>query len=773
MTMRDNRSGRDHRARGWMWALFLSGVLAVSPGCHGGSGGAATGTPSGTVGSPAGTGGGASDNGGASGEAGSGTGGAPSNTGGSTGGSGGTTGTGGTAGEVAASGVSLLGFVVDADGAAVPFATVGGAQAARDGVVTRGAEPAGDAGWYAVEADGYATTYARPMLRPGGVPLLSATLFPVAAQALVAATAADPVTVAVAPADGGAPPLAATVAPGSFAKDAVVALTPIPSTRLAAADAALAGVGDPGLHIRRPFEIHARAAVGGAELQPVKPVTVTLVDDGVAGDAPRLFRFDAAAGAWTEEPGACARTGATTLTCTLDHFSLHGVGGPAPSLPSGPPASYGEARAATRAAVRQAAEAMARKMRNGEEEEGDLCDLDTDAVVQAFVAEVDAALAYAATHPTEEAKRRLLATAGRLASLGLGSDGDCRASLPARWANGPDPEATIFDRIKEITHHLAQRVLQDPQCEDLPEVELVALEAELLGSTDRGDAPALEDAWTDLMQRCDVIQGRITYTIYWNHTQPLPIGDAFFEHGGEVWQESHDIDLVLHTANRAGLPEGVEPLTFEGTDQVATRFPAITYRHDFEAACPFPTFDRMTFAGVPDPGAPVAELWGRITAGAGRPILEPEDYTVDPVVRVEQREFETGIDMAGGLDNPHCVKAPDTNTTLSIVEDYGGQVVEQLADNQYLNGGGTREGYPFLDATGNGDAQLPTLWAILRGEPDHHMEASGAGGFPIDIWDGSEVLIDAFTPWATNAQVVMRWNLLHINYTRYQLPAAP
>jgi hypothetical protein len=655
---------------------------------------------------------------------------------------------------------NLLGFVSDPDGTLIPFATLGGASTGSTGITTE-AVTATAAGWYAVEAAGYATGYTKSVGQLNGIAVISATLTPVDTEAFHAV--GDTTVITVGPAD--APVLTVTLGLSVFAEDAIIEVTALDPGLLDTTYAPMDASGP--LYINQPFEIRARSAADGSLLQPVsgEVVDVTLTDGGALGDPPRLFWFDPEQGMWIEQSGAdtCSRVDVDHVSCQLTHFSQHAGGGSAPPPPSGNGSDHDQASANTDKEHKEAADDVAERQRNGEETGA--CDILTPGLVDAFKAEVEAALAEANKHPSEAAKRMLMKTAARLEwAAGVSEEGslDCPVGDPANWAHAPYPNEVLRQAIEDVTKKLAADLLAKPaKCPDIDAVNKVLGEAWMLGFRDLDPIPTLENKYNELLDQCNVWEGQIEYSIL------LPRALASFDghdynpwySGARDWAEYHDIQLVLH-ASSATSEEEVG--NFDGTDMVTTDFQQVEYRaYVLGTGCSFPVYEADSRRGQPANGGVDATFAGSVDPSNG---FIADSFTAANKVDIEWGYFETGWTYEGDINSLVCVKRADGETGAS--DPYRGQLVEQFAFEQYMSGQSDDMGNDqFGNFTGD---EFPSLWDILNAGPTQPAPpASETNPYPKAYYTGTEMLFEAYSFGLSNdMRIVMRWNLVHTDYTR-------
>ncbi|MDH5612126.1 MAG: hypothetical protein OEY66_06680 [Gammaproteobacteria bacterium] len=647
----------------------------------------------------------------------------------------------------------LLGFVTNTDGELISYASVGGAITGNSGVTTDEAT-ATAAGWYLVEAEGYAPSYTRPSGEIEGINIINTTLTPIAAQAFHV-MGGDVTTLSAGPGDV----VTVTIQPAVFDEDVIIELTPLDPIFLDTAFAAM-DTSDV-LHISQPFDIRARAADDGSLVQPAsgQVVEITLTDGGALGDPARLFWFDADQGQWLEQHNAaCNRVDADHVSCLLDHFSQHAGGSSTPPPPSGAGNAHSQASKDTDAAYDTSAKDMAEREKNGEEPGS--CEIFTPALIAAFMAEVDAAIAEAKANPGEAAKAMLFKTAARLQLVG-GFSGDYDSGcdvFPPQWPHAGDPYADLMEEADNVTRKLAAKVLTNPKCPDIDSIAKVLAEAQLLGVEDI--QPDLEYKYNELLDQCNIWEGRIEYSII------LPRALASFDgidydpwySGALYWNESHDIMLALH-ASSGTADENIG--NFEGTDKVTTDFSDAEYRsYTSNTGCSFPVYDATIRRGQPVNGEINASFAGRLDSNNN---FVADSFSAANDIKIYYGVFETGWAF-DGWPSLLCIKDDDAEGSYTDI--YRGQLVEQFADYQYLYGTSIDMGNhvfsnSFYDV-------LPSLWDILnKGPTQPAPPATETNPYPKAYYNGTEILFEAYSfGLANDMQIVMRWNIVHTDYTR-------
>ncbi len=669
---------------------------------------------------------------------------------------------------------TFLGFVMNVDGELIPFAKIGGQTTGSTGVTGKDGQSTA-AGWYEVTAEGYATSYAWASGNFNGIKALSVTLQPVDAVALHPVGAAVPTLVS-----SGVPEtsdVVASVEPGTFNVDVEVELTKLDTGLL---KTVYAPVDSPdNIFINHPFEISARAVSGGQYLQPTAghTVEVTLADNSDLGAVPRLFRFDPDQGMWVEEQDtACSRIDATHVSCQLSHFSQHGGAGS-----SAPPASAnGTAHANAMANTDRIARENLGSMGPGIDDGSlNFCDLYTPELLDAFKQEIDAALAEA-SNPSEKTKGKLIDTAARLESLGAGFRDPCAHLFDEMFpvenykdtmSGFDNPSSAIKNQLGVVTQKLADEVLKNPQCPDIPRILLLMLEAQTFGGDSTTyDLEELNMVLTaelyKLIERCNTWEGRIEYSIILpGDLEPEPLSYTLWDSGARNWRETHDVSISAYTNDL--LNDSASLNTFTGSDIVRTYFDSVTYRDDDElstANCGFTIYSTTSYSGNPNPGEFELSFWGEAqpsgTGSAPSHILVPGNVTGVNSINIVHDFFETGWEVTG-IDPITCGTTPDVISGYSDL--YRGQIKEMYEWEK----GDEANPRPFYSFHG---VLLPSLWEILQRTPNRIDNATA--GFPYDkeFYNGQEILNDVLLPLVISegVQVIMKWEIIHIDYTKYK-----
>lgn len=637
--------------------------------------------------------------------------------------------------------MTVMASVTDADGVPIIGATVGDSgRTGSDGILMGDTQPTAS-GWYRINAPGYAQEYVKPFGSFEGKTTFAIRLTPVDTLQSWSLAAAVPVIVTVG--DVLAPDMSVEFGATAFTSDvtlSVTVLNPLKThTTLANLDTADA------LYITRPFEIRALDDSGqDMQLATGETAQVTFFDNGEMGAVPRLFWFDPDAGTWLEQTEAgCLRTDATHVQCQLSHFSQHGGGSNSP--PAGSPPS--DPQSAGRDTEKEFQEWT---------EGGDTSNGMPQSLLDTLTAEMDAVINWAKNHPSEEAKTLIINTIGRLMLLGY--DGYQHVDGNGK-ERGTDE---LYTALSEVMAKLAAPHIDTPLCVNFEKIEHLTAQAMLLGEDETADA--LHTVFQELVERCNVIQGRIEYSIVLASDMGWPSWGFYSanprESGASYWTEYHDINLVIHVSDTGGSGQEV---VVDGSDKVETDFPLVVYRQEVNDMdyCSFDTFQRESYWGEPNKGQ--LELTVQAQADLAGLQYSNEMLTATSSINVQYKYFELGWAL-DGYPTPVCVKDDDAEAVIALWENYQGQLMEQYKYSQYIGSSGEELGWAFSSFT---NEQLSTVWDIFDQEPD--VTRSGSeDSYPMRIWRGSETLLNVVTMPGGEYEhkVIMRWDLQHIDYTK-------
>jgi len=652
----------------------------------------------------------------------------------------------------------LIGFVMDNEGELIPFASLGGASTGSVGVTTDAAIPTAS-GWYEVRAEGYATSYTQASGKINGINVLSTSLTAVDTMAFHSVGGDDTV---VTVGDPATPTLEANLTAATFDVDAVIELTVLEPGLLDTAYAPKDTTDD--VYINYPFVISAQSVSDGSLLQPAsgQVVELTLTDNGDLGDPPRLFWFDADQGMWIEQhDAACARVDANHVSCQLNHFSQHAGASALPPPPYTGGSRYDNAMSA---AEKEYAESSKEFANSGEE---DVCGIFNDALLDALMELINAALDHADSYPSEKAKAKLSDILGKLQVLSISNEGEgafttCNdvfgIERPGFLPAFSNPAEALRAKMEEVTDKLAENLLKNPQCPDISSIAKVMAEAQLLGMLETNER--LHHVYENLLNNCNIWEGRIEYSLI------LPTAMASYPdyniimspwfRGALNWVEYHDFKLVLHTSSAT---EDEEFGTFDGTDKVTTIFPQVEYREYADLPCSFPVYESTFRSGQPDPGVIEASFKGDYDSTNG---FVPYIFTTANNIEIEWGSFFVGHSTN---DSGVCVTADDFTSIDTFP--YRGQLAEQYADEQYLFGDSAT---PGNDVFANFSGDFSSIWDIINRGPTQPAPPSTENNhYPKAYYSGSEILFDAYSFGLYDGmQIVMRWHIEHTDYTQYK-----
>ena len=634
--------------------------------------------------------------------------------------------------------MTVMASVTDTDGVPIRDALVGdNGKTGSGGIVMADTQPTAS-GWYRISAPGYAQEYIKPVASYQGITAFTTRLRPVDTLQDWSMAAAVPITVNVG--DPSAPTLSISLGASAFTSDVTLSVTVLDPLKTRTTLAAL-DTTDP-LYITHPFEIRALDANGeDLQLASGETATVTIMDNGDMGVTPRLFWFNPDTGTWEEELTAgCTRSDSTHVQCTVSHFSHHGGAGntPPPSPPPNDPDS----------AQRDSEQEL-----NDWGESGDTSGGMPESLLDALTNELIAAIEWAKGHPSEEAKTLLINTIGRLQILGYDD-------YNHQDSNGVIRETgELYDAIEGVITKLANPHIQNPQCINFEKIMNLAAQASIFGPEDIKES--LFSVFHELVERCNVIQGRIEYSVVLASDIGYPSWGEYSarprESGASYWTEYNDINLAIHV-NDAG-----DAVEVDGNIIVETDFPKVVYRREVNdmGYCSFDTFERYSYWGEPNKGA--IEVTVHADGDLAGLQYSNETLSATSSVSMQHEYFDLGWALEGS-PTPVCVKAEDGIAVAPLWENYQGQLMEQYKEQQYLEGPGEELGQTFSNFTYE---QLPKVWEILDKTPDVTRQG-GEDSFPTRIWRGSEILFDIYNiPSAEYGhKIIMRYEIQHIDYTK-------
>jgi len=635
--------------------------------------------------------------------------------------------------------MSVMASITDADGMPIRGAKVGNnGLTGSDGIVMADTQPTA-AGWYRVSAPGYAEEYLKPVGSYQGITAFSTRLTPVDTLLDWKLATATPVTLTVG--DPAAPELSINLGASAFSSDVTLSATvldPLKThTTLAALDTT-----DP-LYITHPFEIRALDTNGeDLQLASSETATVSIMENGDMGATPRLFWFNPDTGIWEEELTAgCARSDNTHVQCTLSHFSQHGGASSTPPS-SSPPNDPGSAQRESQQELNEWGES------------GDTSGGMPESLLDALTNELIAAITWAEAHPSEEAKTLLVNTIARLQALGYDDYNHQDGNGVVRGTS------ELYDAIEAVITALANPHINNPQCINFEKIMNLAAQASIFGPEDIKES--LFTVFHQLVEQCNVIQGRIEYSIVLASDIGWPGYGVYSaqprESGASYWTEYNDISLSIHV-NDAG-----DAVEVDGSVTVETDFPRVVYRQEVNnmGYCSFDTFERYSYWGEPNKGA--VEV--TVHAQGDNAGLQYSNETLGATssISMQYEYFEVGWEFQGSLPLV-CITADDASAVIGYWENYQGQLMEQYKEQQYLESSGEELGQVFYHWSTL--EQLPTVWNILNEAPDV-TRAGGPDSFPTRIWRGSETLFDIgnIPSGEYGHKIIMRYDIQHIDYTK-------
>lgn len=465
---------------------------------------------------------------------------------------------------------NAVGLVVDSSGNGVSNAVFGAGNMVTD--VNGGAvgtlSQSAVSGWTAVSAQGYATGYVKPAGKAikGWHVLNEVRLTPIA-DTLIHDTSSGDTLTAGNPSD---PDVEAVLDAGLFTQDSVVVqLAALDPTTVGPAYAPLSDKA--ALHLNKAFFVSAQDGAGNeVPFATGATAKVTVRDGGSLGSQFELASFNAKTGAWDVLAGACHRADKNHVQCTLPHFSTWGLFGANSPPPSGD--AYQQAAQGLKAAVHRM---FAHPNQNG---------IFPQYVLDAAAKLGQAALDYAAGHPTDQAIHRLLTADADAQLLGMGP-----------------LSQKLFDAASKVESRRAETLLKNTkQCALVRPLVNMAADAMLLG--DNKDASALQIKVDSLASDCHLWRGTIRYTFI--IPASWPTSTALQASGPHSWSEIHSVHFDLNPKTNQ----------LQGDDMVRTHFAKAGFQSDAGPTCggesrfvwqayadPDPGQIYLTFKGTYDP----------------------------------------------------------------------------------------------------------------------------------------------------------------------------
>jgi len=634
--------------------------------------------------------------------------------------------------------MSVMASVTDTDGVPIRGAKVGdNGLTGTDGIVMADTQPT-TSGWYRISAPGYAQEYLKPLGSYQGITAFTTRLTPVGTLQDWKLAAAAAVTLNVG--DPSAPALSISLGPSAFSSDVTLSATMLEPLKTRTTLAPL-DTTDP-LYITQPFEIRALDANGeDLQLAAGETATITIMDNGDMGSTPRLFWFNPDTGTWEEELSAgCIRSDSTHVQCTVAHFSHHGGAGDTPP-PSSPPDDPDSAQRESEQELNEWGESGG---------SGGM----PESLLDALTNELIAAIAWANDHPSEEAKTLLINTIARLQVLGYDD-------YNHQDGNGIIRDTgELYDAIEGVITKLANPHIQNPQCINFEKIMNLAAQASIFGPEDIKES--LFSVFHELVERCNVIQGRVEFSLVLASDIGWPGLGVYSarprESGATYWTEYNDINLAIHVNNEGDAVE------VDGNVNVETDFPLVVYRREVNnmGYCSFETFERYSYWGEPNKGQ--AEVTVHADGDLAGLQYSNETLSSTSSISMQHEYFDVGWEFVGS-PTPVCVKADDASAIVPLWENYQGQLMEQYKEQQYLESSGEELGETFYHyLTGE---QFPTVWDILDKIPDI-THAGSVDSFPTRIWRGSEIIFDIgnIPSGEYGHKVIMRYDIQHIDYTK-------
>ncbi len=468
---------------------------------------------------------------------------------------------------------ATMGVAMDPAGDAIPLAQVGSEIGDFNGVISGDLEIS-EAGWFTVEALGFAPGFARPFGEFNGVELFSVRLTPFSYGIVI--EDGEPGSFAFGEEE--TPMIEVEISSGSFSE---------PQTTVAAAiiDRLDVGPGYQTVDGNRDLYLHYAFALqsydASWEMMSLEPGTTYALQIQIpAGmsDQPTLATFDAKRGEWTGLTEACVSADQGVLHCTLAAFSplfgLFSENAPAlaetqPPITAHAAGSQGSgARLSVRPAPRaqtgqwdgafqQAMDKIAQWLNDRERgfylDDGQEPTLDDPELLDLLDDLIDAAVRYANENRNESGKIHLMQAAA-LATL-LGQD---QMSEP------------LVKEAAHISYKMGEEILKDPDCGKFREAFKIAEQNILISMFDdidnQGMADKIMNTYLALMDDCDIWDGTIDVRL--DVLKTHPVEDFTLEASPPYWWELHAVRIGTNVGTHYSRAEDTVRNMFYGTTYI-------------------------------------------------------------------------------------------------------------------------------------------------------------------------------------------------------------
>ena len=542
----------------------------------------------------------------------------------------------------------ILALVLDPDGSPVRNASLGGNAASTDsngvafGTVTETAS-----GWVELQAQGYATGYAKQAGNAlNGKKLFDTRLTPVGDSVIHDMSDDDTLSVS----DGTNVITEAVLSAALFAVDEVtVSLADIRPIDVGPLFSPLSNAAV--LYLQKAFWLDAKDNDGQTVLfDSGQTVDVNIRDEGALPDDPTMARFNPDTGVWDVVAGPCARLDPSHIQCTLSDFALFGlfdITAPTFSAPSPLQALL------THLLPDPTETAYQNAYANFECEWIATCNAPPNAVDDYAAAAQD----YAAVHPNESGKMRLITTQAQIDSFFPTNNIDLM----------PDAINIWNELVKDL-------LASDPDCEEID--ELKALEAQrqaFLSGYSTTQADALQSKLEELEVKCKVRwEGTVYYNFLLEDTWPGLPSYEIWPSSPRMWQETHHISMAAEIDPVTGALTG----NIDGHDFVDVTLLELMYRWDLgDNSCgPNHSDIEMPQMATGVGGfAPVNTLFFDFTGTydgtsftVGTILLDTTNSSTIVINRRQYTEFWN--------ENPSCVQIVDDEQLSTPVSSYKGML---------------------------------------------------------------------------------------------------
>jgi hypothetical protein len=451
---------------------------------------------------------------------------------------------------------AVLGFVLDPDGAPVPYALVGDEMTDINGAVS-GELTVSPSGWLEIKSLGYASAYAKPGNPIHETGFFESRLTPY--QAFILIAQGEQVTLTVGTTEQ---------ALAEFTVDAG-ALSSLPAYIEASRyDLAEVGPGQASLDNGEVMDLALALAIEGSTVEGSKvsvasgkTVTFKVLPDANLAASPTLAIFNPQVGVWQIQAGACVPGIDAGLLCTIPQFSSH-IGLFVPHVEAAlPKQRVLQGLAALKRIFRPSLasddqayqDALTNALEWGRIMEGELMRTGSNSPEsQQEMADrlgklTVAAEAYAAAHPDASAVSHLLTAYDLATAFG-------ELDLAARL---------LKDAIA-IVEKMADDLLKDPNCARIREMVNVMTLLTMVGGSS-----AKADAMLDKIQKlseCDEWIGHINVTLNLSGTNP-GLEKLTLESGFPMWTEDHRVMMATN----------VNTFVLRGEDTIKLNFGEVKY----------------------------------------------------------------------------------------------------------------------------------------------------------------------------------------------------